>query len=605
MRSLAWGLALVLLAAPLAAADPISRAVDGYAVLADTLLRTKGSLTVDGGPLGVNAGSLLTHGPLAAGPVDVVAGAGPANAVRLRPGSACRALFTDPARVTGVNCSSSPVAAFTGPILDEPLADACGFPGTIPACTGPGVTVAHGAVVHLAGGTPAAPRAYGAVLVQGAPTPGTLVLDGGTYVFCGLRVAGRAQLLIGSAVQVFVAGDLQLYQSTIVGPDSGSAHAPAAADIRFLVAGGRAHLSRRTHFTGHLCAPNGIVSMAAGAEAFGGLAGHIVSTDRAIVHGIPAPPPTTTTTTTTSTTSTTVTSTTTTSTSTTVTTTTSTTVPSCVCGDGRVDPGCEQCDLGSPGGGILEGTGCPDGQVCVECQCVATTTTTTVSTTTTSTTLPCRCGDGIVEPACGEQCDSASGSVVDQCPAGSRCTATCTCEPTAPAVPPLVCNTCADFQNPACCAQSTLINLRRGRFGRRGKGTRVNLHSLVGQSGFRPVLHRDDVLIQLRQGSTELLCAEVPAAKFMKMHHGRTIGFWDYRHHVPSAKHIDDVAFTARKKGGVKVHVFGRKAELQTPAPGDLTLMVVLRNPSAPAESQCAAVTQSFRTTRTQGLRAP
>src|SRR5579884_2509176 len=342
MRSLAWGLALVLLAAPLAAADPISRAVDGYAVLADTLLRTKGSLTVDGGPLGVNAGSLLTHGPLAAGPVDVVAGAGPANAVRLRPGSACRALFTDPARVTGVNCSSSPVAAFTGPILDEPLADACGFPGTIPACTGPGVTVAHGAVVHLAGGTPAAPRAYGAVLVQGAPTPGTLVLD----------------------------GDLQLYQSTIVGPDSGSAHAPAAADIRFLVAGGRAHLSRRTHFTGHLCAPNGIVSMAAGAEAFGGLAGHIVSTDRAIVHGIPAPPPTTTTTTTTSTTSTTVTSTTTTSTSTTVTTTTSTTVPSCVCGDGRVDPGCEQCDLGSPGGGILEGTGCPDGQVCVECQCV-------------------------------------------------------------------------------------------------------------------------------------------------------------------------------------------------------------------------------------------
>src|SRR5581483_11476620 len=138
------------------------------------------------------------------------------------------------------------------------------------------------------------------------------------------------------------------------------------------------------------CAPNGIVSMAAGAEAFGGLAGHIVSTDRAIVHGIPAPPPTTTTTT-----------------------TTSTTVPSCVCGDGRVDPGCEQCDLGSPGGGILEGTGCPDGQVCVECQCVATTTTTTVSTTTTSTTLPCRCGDGIVEPACGEQCDSASGSVVD------------------------------------------------------------------------------------------------------------------------------------------------------------------------------------------------
>lgn len=600
MRSLARGLAFLLLAAPLAAAAPISHTVDGYAILADTLLRTKGSLTVDGAPIGVNAGSLFTHGPLVAGSVDVIAGAGPANAVRLRPGSACRALFTDPARVTGVNCSSSPVAAFTGPVLDEPLADACGFPGTMPSCTGPGVTVAHGTVVHLAGGTPAAPRAYGAVLVQGAPTPGTLVLDGGTYVFCGLRVASRARLLVGSAAQVFVAGDLQLYQSTVVGPDSGRAHAPAAADIRFLVTGGRAHLSRRTQFTGHLCAPNGIVSMAAGAEAFGGLAGHIVSTDRALVHGIPLPPPTTTTTTTT-TTSTTVTSTT---TSSTVTTTTSTTVPSCVCGDGRVDPGCEQCDLGSPGGGILEGQGCPDGQVCVECQCVATTTTTTVSTTT-STTLPCRCGDGIVEPACGEQCDSASGSVVDQCPAGSRCTATCTCEPTAPVVPPLVCNTCADFQNPACCAQSTLMTVRRGRLGRRGKGTRVNLHSLVGQSGFRPVLHRDDVLIQLRQGSTELLCAEVPAAKFMKMHHGRTIGFWDYRHRVPSAKHIDDVAFTARKKGGVKVHVFGRKAELQTPAAGDLTLMVVLRNPGAPAESQCAAVTQSFRTTRTQGLRAP
>src|SRR5579875_3477374 len=123
MRSLACGLAFVLLAAPLAAGEPISRAVDGYAVLADTLLRTNGSL--------------LTHGPLAAGPVDVIAGAGPANAVRLRPGSACRQLFTDPARVTGVNCSSSPVAAFTGPILDAPLAAACGFPGTMPSCTGP------------------------------------------------------------------------------------------------------------------------------------------------------------------------------------------------------------------------------------------------------------------------------------------------------------------------------------------------------------------------------------------------------------------------------------------------------------------------------------
>jgi hypothetical protein len=597
MRSPLPCFAFALFAVSIVAAEPIPRTVDGYAVLADTLLRTKGSLTVDGGPIGVNAGSLLTHGPLAADHLDVIAGAGPANAVRLRPGSACGRLFTDPARVTGVNCSSSPVAAFTGPILDEPLAAACEFPASSPPCGGAAVTVVHGAVVHLAGGSPAAPRVYGSVLVQGAPTPGTLVLDGGAYVFCGLRVAGRARLLVGSAAQVFVNGDLQLYQSTVVGPDASSAHPPAPTDIRFLVAGGRAHLSRRTRFTGRLCAPNGIVSLAAGAEAFGGLAGHIVSTDRAIVHGIPVPLPTTTTTTTTSSTSTTV---------------TSTTVPTCVCGDGQVDPGCEQCDLGSPGDGILEGVGCPDGEACIACQCVptTTTTTTTVSTTTatsstTSTTLACRCGNGILEPACGEECDSASGSVVDQCPSGSRCSATCTCEPTAPVVPPLSCNTCADFENPACCAQSIVMTLRKGKMGRRGKGTRLNLRARVAQSGFRPVPHEDDVLIQLRQGSTELLCAKIPAARFMKMHHGRVTGFWDYRHRVPSAKHIDDVSFTRRKKAGVKVHIFARKAELETPQAGDLTLMVVLHSPSAPAASQCSAVTENFRTTRTKGLRAP
>ncbi|HLK12101.1 MAG TPA: hypothetical protein VKW76_12050 [Candidatus Binatia bacterium] len=617
MRRLPCCLATLLLAVPFAAAQPIPRTVDGYAVLADHLLRTKGPLTVDGAPIGVNAGSLLTHGPLAAGHLDVITNAGPGNAVRLRPGSQCARLFTDPARVTGVNCSSSPVAAFTGPILEEPLAAACGFPSPPPPCFGSGVTVGHGGVVHLAGGTPGAPRAYGTALVLGAPTPGTLVLDGGSYVFCGLRIASRAQLLVGSAAQVFVSGDLELNQDTIVGPDPASPHPPAPGDIRFLVAGGRAHLSRRTRLTGHVCAPNGVLSMAAGAEAFGGLAALVVSTDRAVVHGIPGPPPTTTTTTSTS--STTVTTTTATSSSTTstsitvtTTTTTSTTLPSCVCGDGIVDSatGCfEQCDLGSPGEGIL-GVPCPGGEACVDCRCVpsTTTTTTTPSTSTTSTTLPCRCGDGIVNasPGCGEQCDSASGSVVDQCPSGARCNASCTCEPTEPVIPPPPrCETCADFQNPACCLQQVSMTIRRGAMGRRGKGTRLDLHSLLVQSGFRPTPHHDDVLIQLRRGDAELLCAEVPAAKLMKMHRGRVIGFWDYKHHVASAKHVDDVAFRLRKAGGVKLHVFGRKVEFATPSGGDLTVAVVLRDPSAPSTSQCSTVTQSFRTTRTQGLRAP
>ena len=276
--------------APSAGGGPTTR-LDDYALFASDLLRTRGLLSVDGLAVGVNRGSLLTHGPLDANDQDVVVG-GSNGLVRLRSGSDCGTLFAFPAKVIGTNCSSSAVMSFVGPIVDNVPA-ACGFPVTFPSCGGSDVTVGHDQSLTLAGGSTSNPTRRGKVLLRGGgPGAGSLTLTGGTYVFCSLRVGRGASLFVGSAAQVFVAGDVQLFPDSIVGPTNPAASSALGAFVN----GDRVRISRRSRFTGRVCAPNALLALGSKSQVFGTLVARVISADRnASVQGIPVAPPTTTT----------------------------------------------------------------------------------------------------------------------------------------------------------------------------------------------------------------------------------------------------------------------------------------------------------------------
>jgi cysteine-rich repeat protein len=81
------------------------------------------------------------------------------------------------------------------------------------------------------------------------------------------------------------------------------------------------------------------------------------------------------------------------------------------CGDGHVDPG-EECDDGNSNdcdtcsNHCTLVTGCGDGTVCGAEECDDGNTTSCDGCSSTCTIEPGgRCGDGVIDPACGEQCD--------------------------------------------------------------------------------------------------------------------------------------------------------------------------------------------------------
>jgi hypothetical protein len=79
---------------------------------------------------------------------------------------------------------------------------ACGFPSPFPACaTNLDVDVAIGGTVVLP------PGVYGRVRVQGTMlSAGNLVLTGGSYVFCDVKISRNAQLRVQTASTIDVVG---------------------------------------------------------------------------------------------------------------------------------------------------------------------------------------------------------------------------------------------------------------------------------------------------------------------------------------------------------------------------------------------------------------
>src|SRR5262249_21784590 len=144
-----------------------------------------------------------------------------------------------------------------------------------------------------------------------------LVLTGGHYVFCSLRMRRGAVLEADSATQVFVAGDVQIGPKSRLGP----AEDLTAADLDIFTQGSRFLVSRAADVRARVCALDGTLHITGGATLTGRFVARQVIAGRITLTGLETQPTTTTTSTSSTTTGTS-------STSTTSSTTTSTSVAS-------------------------------------------------------------------------------------------------------------------------------------------------------------------------------------------------------------------------------------------------------------------------------------
>jgi hypothetical protein len=207
------------------------------------------------------------------------------------------------------------------------------------------------------------------------------------------------------------------------------------------------------------------------------------------------------------------------------------------------------------------------------------------------------CGNGVREGS--EQCDGADfgGS---SCPTGSPvgallCNPTCTtntqnCQPLGTAE---VCGDCidndgdglTDFEDPACCANQQLFAMThvRGRMRPRSKNRSFfQVHSTLATRGLgrmvNPRANGQDVYVLVRPiGGTNVLCARIPAKKFMTM--GNKHMFWDRKRKLPSAKGLGDMTLISGRNGRLRLRTWGKNVDIPFQGTsGNLQITVGFRN---------------------------
>src|SRR5262249_41946020 len=94
---------------------------------------------------------------------------------------------------------------------------ACTLPSPFPTCTTTKQKVAKRQTQTLA------PGWYGPLMVKNGAT---LVLQGGDYTFCALRVSRGAKLLVAAPATVRVTGDVAFSNGSLVGPQAGLSAGP-------------------------------------------------------------------------------------------------------------------------------------------------------------------------------------------------------------------------------------------------------------------------------------------------------------------------------------------------------------------------------------------
>jgi len=693
-RWIAMGV-LLLLAVPGTLRAQPSNDIESYALFAVDGMRTHGLVVTDGN-VGVNsaAGAFISAFPIIA-PTSQLS----ANTIRI-PLSTCQNLFGNHVLLHSCGLRAPFHSPFNG---SGGVEQACDYPVPFPDCDSAGtaggdVTVGPQEVRRLE------PNKYRNVTISRGVQPGRVILGGGNYYFCNLRMGRNADLLFDSAAQVFVSGELQLGGMSFTGTGGNDV---GAKQIRIVHRGGTLGpestitIPPRAHVFGQLCAPRSALRIRYAAQLFGNFIAQVIKTDRITARSFPpcvstcgngiveckevcdgdvpcgssaggaftsnsspsgafircldnctrtddsecrATSTTTITTTTTSTSSTAG--------------TTTTTVITPVCGNGVREAG-EQCDPpGSltcppinPGGPNLAcdaGCNCPRTEIrcCVrssavpgggfgnaivcedlkpiECQDFG-----GVNKGPGSCAVlpdPCLCGNGVIDP--GEVCDgdvpcgsSASGAFTSSSAGGAfiRCLDNCTRrdDSECTATPQEICGNCiddngnglTDFEDPACCSgvAEFEMSLKKGRIKPRGTVSKLLLKSLLARSGLSSVNPlQQDVFLQIRQsgGTSDLLCAEMPASHFMRRH--GAFRFWDRKNLVSSAKGIQDMTVTVTKSGSVKFRTHGKRVQLTDVKQGSLEVTVGFVGTAAGSPpNQCSQTVESFHTGSTGALKAP
>jgi hypothetical protein len=304
---------LVLLTAGFASAAA-STILNTYVLFGQDNVRIR-TLTLNGGDLGVNNGLLYLRGAVL-GPQSDFAG----DIVHLDSTTSCDNLFGN--AVVGPSITTCPLASgmpVPRPLVPD-LATACGFQTPPTPCSNDlskDVFVDHGANRTLAPGT------YRNLRVEGGGAgPANLILTGGDYHFCDVRVGRNGSILFRGPSTVFVDGNSRVSNAADVGPDpSLGASAPPPGAIKWLVAGSQARFSRKGNIALYACAPNAKMIIGSGTSLTGRFVARSIRLKKSVVTFTPPVPG--------------------------------------VCGDTVLSPD-EQCEVD---------TDCSDGKVCDACAC--------------------------------------------------------------------------------------------------------------------------------------------------------------------------------------------------------------------------------------------
>jgi predicted outer membrane repeat protein len=170
-------------------------------------------------------------------------------------------------------------------------------------------------------------------------------------------------------------------------------------------------------------------------------------------------------------------------------------------------------------------------------------------------------------------------------------------------------NGLADFEDPSCCppANTLTLRIRKAQLIPQRSGTLLGLDTTIQKgaaAGLDPLTQ--DVFLQMReQGGRQLLCARMPASRFIKRR-GKLFQFLDRKLTEKMAQGVTGTELR-RVRQDVLLHVEGRKANVTRPTLTTLIVTVGFRNAAgADADNRCAGVVKTFRKSgKKGGLRLP
>jgi hypothetical protein len=157
-------------------------------------------------------------------------------------------------------------------------------------------------------------------------------------------------------------------------------------------------------------------------------------------------------------------------------------------------------------------------------------------------------------------------------------------------------NGLTDFEDAACCSASAPLEMARARIMPHLTGMRFLLNTQLPAAGAPAVdPTKQDVVVQVRlEEGRDVLCARVPARKFMKRRH--RFLFRDHAHEEKSARGLDDMTVRVRRDGEIHLRTHGRRVEMTKPAPGRLQVTVGFLSGDETEENRCASTMAPFRT---------